>query len=179
MGIWCLHASSFIFDRIIIKVLVTRTGIKARTSSISGLWFPWLIYMFFICFLNEIWPWHIGLRWAIVALWATCSWLFLIRSFWYLQVMIACTKAWMSLNFALDLTSNYGVSQHSLSKNIDAATFPGLLLIGSIFFKWDLTLTHWTQVSDRWPLGYLFSLAHRLFFIFLISRSHLGWLLQF
>ena len=23
-------------------------------------------------FLNEIWPWHIGLRWAIVALWATC-----------------------------------------------------------------------------------------------------------
>ena len=23
-------------------------------------------------FWNEIWPWHIGLRWAIVALWATC-----------------------------------------------------------------------------------------------------------
>ena len=29
------------------KLLVTRTGIKARTSSISGLWFPWPIYMFF------------------------------------------------------------------------------------------------------------------------------------
>ena len=26
MGKWCLHASSFIFDRIIIKLLVTRTG---------------------------------------------------------------------------------------------------------------------------------------------------------
>ena len=52
------------------KLLVTRTGIKARTSSILGIWFPWPIYMFF---LNEIWPWHIGLRWAIVALWATCS----------------------------------------------------------------------------------------------------------
>ena len=51
------------------KLLVTTTGIKARTSSISGLWFPWPIYVFF---LNEIWPWHIGLRWAIVALWATC-----------------------------------------------------------------------------------------------------------
>ena len=51
------------------KLLVTRTGIKARMSLISGLWFPWPIYMFF---LNEIWPWHIGLRWAIVALWATC-----------------------------------------------------------------------------------------------------------
>ena len=36
MGKCCLHASSFIFDRIIIKVLVTRTGIKAQTSLISG-----------------------------------------------------------------------------------------------------------------------------------------------
>ena len=25
-----------------------------------------------------------------------------------------------------------------------------------VFFKWDLTLAHWTQVSDRCPLGYLF-----------------------
>ena len=30
-----------------LKLLVTRTGIKARTSSISGLWFPWPIYLFF------------------------------------------------------------------------------------------------------------------------------------
>ena len=29
------------------KLLVTRTGIKARTSSFSGLRFPWPIYMFF------------------------------------------------------------------------------------------------------------------------------------
>ena len=28
------------------KLLVTRIGIKAWTSSISGLWFPWPIYMF-------------------------------------------------------------------------------------------------------------------------------------
>ena len=34
MGKWYLHASSFIFDQIIIKV--TRTGIKARTSLILG-----------------------------------------------------------------------------------------------------------------------------------------------
>ena len=27
-------------------------------------------------FWNEIWPWHIGLRWAIVALWATCLQIF-------------------------------------------------------------------------------------------------------
>ena len=47
MGKWCLHASSFIFDQIIIKVAVTRTGIKALMSSISDRWFPWPIYMFF------------------------------------------------------------------------------------------------------------------------------------
>ena len=29
------------------KLLVTRTGLKARMSSILGLWFPWPIYMFF------------------------------------------------------------------------------------------------------------------------------------
>ena len=29
------------------KLLVTRTGIKAWTSSILGLWFPWPIYVFF------------------------------------------------------------------------------------------------------------------------------------
>ena len=36
MGKCCLHASWFIFDRTIIKVAGTRTGIKARTSLISG-----------------------------------------------------------------------------------------------------------------------------------------------
>ena len=36
---------------------ITRTSIKAWMS---------------LNFWNEIWPWHIGLRWAIVALWATC-----------------------------------------------------------------------------------------------------------
>ena len=29
------------------RLLLTRTGIKAQTSSILGLWFPWPIYMFF------------------------------------------------------------------------------------------------------------------------------------
>ena len=32
------------------KLLVTRTGIKARTNSISSLWFPWPICMFFFFF---------------------------------------------------------------------------------------------------------------------------------
>ena len=29
------------------KLVVTRTGIKAQASSISGLWFPWPIFMCF------------------------------------------------------------------------------------------------------------------------------------
>ena len=163
MGKWCLHASLFIFDQVIIKV--TRTGIKAQLSSILGrirplilellalVWrkfhtfeleYLWsqlanLDQILFIAslgwgkgcvrfwgrldqnsgfhgnrkppltyngendvftfsagnqdrhksldefnfrplvsmahlyvFWNEIWPWHIGLRWAIVAFWATC-----------------------------------------------------------------------------------------------------------
>ena len=39
-------AHSF-FIKLSSKLLVTRTGIKAWLSSISGLWFPWPIYMFF------------------------------------------------------------------------------------------------------------------------------------
>ena len=33
-----------------------------------------MAFPLFLCcfFLNKILPWHIGLRWAIVALWATC-----------------------------------------------------------------------------------------------------------
>ena len=64
----CMLAHSFLIKSSS-KLLVIRTGIKARMSLISGLWFPWPIYM---------------------------------------------------------------------------------------FLKWDLTLAHWTQVSDRCPLGYLF-----------------------
>ena len=71
----CMLAHSFLIKSSS-KLLVTRTGIKARMSLISGLWFPWPIYM---------------------------------------------------------------------------------------FLKWDLTLAHWTQVSDGCPLGYLclFVIVHR------------------
>ena len=39
-------AHSFLIESLS-KLLVNRTCIKARTSSISGLWFPWPIYMVF------------------------------------------------------------------------------------------------------------------------------------
>ena len=70
----CMLAHSFLIKSSS-KLLVTRTGIKARMSLISGLWFPWPIYM---------------------------------------------------------------------------------------FLKWDLTLAHWTQVSDHCPLGYLSNRPSRI-----------------
>ena len=83
-----------------------------------------------------------------------------------------------------DRTTDYGVSCPWASKtypyrpyNVEngVSTFSLLFLIGSFwyfhvtrtsikawmslnFLKWDLTLAHWTQVSDRCPLGYLLKL---------------------
>ena len=84
--------------------------------------------------------------------------------------------------FRPDRTTDYGVSCPWASKKYPyrpyiwengVSTFSLLFLIGSFwyfhvtrtsikawmslnFLKWDLTLAHWTQVSDRCPLGYLF-----------------------
>ena len=41
-----MQAHSFLIESSS-KLLVTRTGIKARTTSVLGLWFPWPIYRFF------------------------------------------------------------------------------------------------------------------------------------
>ena len=67
MGKWCLHASSFIFDRIIIKV----AGNQDRHKSSDEFKFGPLVSMAHLyIFWNE--RMSIELRWAIVALWATC-----------------------------------------------------------------------------------------------------------
>ena len=61
--------SSFIFYRIIINV----TGYQDRHKSLDEFDFGPLVSMANLyVFWNEIWPWQIGLRWAIIALWATC-----------------------------------------------------------------------------------------------------------
>ena len=88
--------------------------------------------------------------------------------------------------FRPDRTTDYGVSCPWASKKYPyrpyngkngVSTFSLLFLIGSFwyfhvtrtsikawlslnFLKWDLTLAHWTQVSDRCPLGYLFLFVH-------------------
>ena len=69
MGKCWFHASSFIFDWIIIKVV----GKQDRHKSLDEFDFGPLVSMAHLyVFWNEIWRRHIGLRWAIVALWATC-----------------------------------------------------------------------------------------------------------
>ena len=69
MGKWCLNASSFIFERIIIKVAGNQDGHKSSDEFDFG---PLASMTHLYAFWNEIWPWHIGLRCAIVALWDTC-----------------------------------------------------------------------------------------------------------
>ena len=90
--------------------------------------------------------------------------------------------------FRPDRTTDYGVSCPWASKKYPyrpyngengVSTFSLLFLIGSFwyfhvtrtsikawmssnFLKWDLTLAHWTQVSDRCPLGYLFESSFTL-----------------
>ena len=68
-GKCCLHASSFIFDWIIIRV----AGNQDRHKSLDEFDFRPLVSMAHLyVFWNEIWLWHIGLGWAIITLWATC-----------------------------------------------------------------------------------------------------------
>ena len=67
MGKWCLHASSFIFDWIIIQVAGNQDRHKISDEFDFG---PLVSMAHLYVFWNEIWPWHIGLRWATDALWA-------------------------------------------------------------------------------------------------------------
>ena len=87
------------------KLLVTRTGIKARTSLIFG-------------------------RISILTL-----------------VLLALEWREFSL---FELEYLWGQDRH---KSFWASGFHGPFIC---FFKCDLTLAHWTQVSDHCPLGYLF-----------------------
>ena len=82
----CMLAHSFLIKPSS-KLLVTRTGIKARMSLISGLWFPWPICMFFemrfdlgtldsgersvpFGLLVYVFPWH----WTLYALYLCMPW---------------------------------------------------------------------------------------------------------
>ena len=88
MGKWCLHASSFIFDRIIIKVAGNQDRHKSSDEFDLG---PLVSMTHLYVFLKWDLPWHIGLRWAIVALWATC---FIIVSVYLTIVFRIKCESW-------------------------------------------------------------------------------------
>ena len=105
----------------------------------------------------------------------------MIRSFSNLLVTRTCIILWMGSNFGQigPPTTELAALERLRNTPIDlimgengVSTFSLLFLVGSFwyfhvtrtsikawmslnFLKWDLTLAHWTQVSDRCPLGYL------------------------
>ena len=138
------------------KLLVKRTGIKARTSSFSGLWFPWPIYMFF------------EMRWCQVQLVDD-------------QKICFCNTCLIDHHgLSVSLVLNRLLNQEmSVGKGIMCSYTPGIYAEGYIAssphlyngennvsglftFEWFALIAektifaHWSQVSDRGPLGYLY-----------------------
>ena len=99
--------------------------------------------------------------------------------------------------FWTDRTTDYRVSCPSASKKYPYRSYNGengvstfSLLFGSFwyfhvtrtsikawmslnFLKWDLTLAHWTQVSDRCPLGYLFLSYLSVYYYLLNEKAYI------
>ena len=109
MGKWCLHASLFIFDRIIIKV----AGNQDRHESLVKFDFG----------PNQATQFGV-----------TCPWVTKISHF----------RTWISLKPVGQSWSNFMCSIIGVGERLHK-------VLGQI------DLAHWTQVSDRCPLGYLFS----------------------
>ena len=83
MGKWCLHASLFLGKKDMFKNYKMFDFWHVQTADIGGTkpWknncsLIWKLFKFLITLLAGLFEmrgcWHIGLRWAIVALWATC-----------------------------------------------------------------------------------------------------------
>ena len=83
MGKWCLHASLFLGNKDMFKNYKRFDFWHLQTADIGGTkpWknncsLIWKLFKFLMTLLAGLFEmrgcWHIGLRWAIVALWATC-----------------------------------------------------------------------------------------------------------
>ena len=83
MGKWCLHASLFLGNKDMFKNYKRFDFWQVQTADIGGTkpWknncsLIWKLFKFLMTLLAGLFDmrgrWHIGLRWAIVALWATC-----------------------------------------------------------------------------------------------------------
>ena len=83
MGKWCLHASLFLGNKDMFKNYKRFDFWHVQTADLGGTkpWknncsLIWKLFKFLMTFLAGLFEmkgcWHIGLRWAIVVLWATC-----------------------------------------------------------------------------------------------------------
>ena len=83
MGKWCHHASLFLGNKDMFKNYKRFDFWHVQTADIGGTkpWknncsLIWKLFKFLMTLLAGLFEmrgcWHIGLRWAIVALWATC-----------------------------------------------------------------------------------------------------------
>ena len=83
MGKWCLHASLFLGNKDIFKNYKRFDFWHVQTADIGGTkprknncCLIWKLFKFLMTLLAGLFEmrgcWHIGHRWAIVALWATC-----------------------------------------------------------------------------------------------------------
>ena len=83
MGKWCLHASLFLGNKDMFKNYKRFDFWHVQTADIGGTkpwknncFLIWKLFKFLMTLLAGLFEmkgcWHIGLRWAIVALWATC-----------------------------------------------------------------------------------------------------------
>ena len=83
MGKWCLHASLFLDNKDMFKNYKRFDFWHVQTAYIGGTKpcknncsLIWKLFKFLMTLLAGLFEmrgcWHIGLRWAIVALWATC-----------------------------------------------------------------------------------------------------------
>ena len=110
--------------------MVTKTGIKARTSSISGLWFPWPIYMFF-----EL----LGLEWRkfysleLEYLWGQLANLDQILCVASLGLGKGCLIFWGRLDQNSDVHGNRK-SPLTYNRENGVSTFSRLLLIWSFLY---------------------------------------------
>ena len=146
MGKWCLHASSFIFGRIIIKF----AGNQDRHKSLDEFDFGPLVSMA-----------HLYVFWNERISSLACGWS---------KDLFFSIPVWLAKADVSSVSNRLLTQEMLIEKGITCGYTPSIYAEGYkafIFrlsvrpFIWcllpHLTLAHWTQVSDLCPFGYLFA----------------------
>ena len=117
MGKWCLHASLFLGNKDMFTNYKRFDFWHVQMADIGGTkpWknncsLIWKLFKFLMTLLAGLFEmrgcWHSGLRWAIVALWATCSYLSWLGSEALVSRQVACL---------IEVATKTGLTVHSQS----------------------------------------------------------------